>query len=181
MTVQITYLKMSNITRVFIRKDFRLVIFAWRLLRREAFATGSFSRCPLHLGPFAELRQDTEKENIKQTMSMENPFSQESVAPGFVARGTLWRGTFSWRFRCAATKVHVILRFVHPYMLRDLVRVIYIFLMRVGLTCMFFGFGTDAAPPPFPPRILTQIFNLILSIWCLAASAEEYRMSTLVN
>ena len=36
----------------------------------------------------------------------------ESAAPGACARGGQWMGTSSWRFRCAATKVHVILEMV---------------------------------------------------------------------
>ena len=44
-----------------------------------------------------------------------------------------------------------------------------------------FGFGTDVSQPPFPPRILTQTFDLTVSIWGLTASAEEYLMVILLN
>ena len=84
----------------------------------------------------------------KQTMLIETPFLQRSVASGFVARGSIWRGTLSWRLRCAATKVHVILKFVfvqsdepplsHVHIPCTCRAYMYVLLGRIGL-------GTDAS------------------------------------
>ena len=63
-------------------------------------------------------------------------------------RGSIWRGTLSWRLRCAATKVHVILKFVfvqsdepplsHVHIPCTCRAYMYFLLGRIGL-------GTDAS------------------------------------
>ena len=90
-------------------------------LRREAVTLACVSLAPLRGGApapicflqdlFVQLSQDAEKEHTRTKTSVKRPLSQEAVAPGFVARGGLWRGTLSWIFCCAAMKVHVIRRF----------------------------------------------------------------------